>query len=35
VSLTQDNCKTEEQKKHLEENWGMVLEGLKKVAEGK
>ena len=35
VLLTQDNCKTEEQKKHLEENWGMVLEGLKKVAEGK
>jgi uncharacterized protein YndB with AHSA1/START domain len=35
VSLTQDNCKTEEQKKHLEENWGLVLEGLKKVAEGK
>ena len=35
ISLTQDNCKTEEQKKHLEENWGMVLQGLKKVAEGK
>jgi len=34
LSLTQDNCKTEEQKKHLEENWGMVLDGLKKVAEG-
>ena len=35
LTLTQDNCKTEEQKKHLESNWGMVLEGLKKVAEGK
>jgi uncharacterized protein YndB with AHSA1/START domain len=35
LSLTQDNCKTEEQKKHLEENWSMVLESLKKVAEGK
>jgi uncharacterized protein YndB with AHSA1/START domain len=34
LSLTQDNCKTEEQRKHLEENWSMVLEGLKKVAEG-
>ena len=33
LSLTQDNCKSEEQRKHLEENWGMVLEGLKKVAE--
>jgi uncharacterized protein YndB with AHSA1/START domain len=34
VILTQDNCSTEEQKKHLEENWSKVLEGLKKVAEG-
>ena len=34
LTLTQDNCKTEEQKKHLEENWAMVLEGLKKVVEG-
>ena len=33
LSLTQDNCKTEEQKKHLEGNWSMVLDGLKKVAE--
>lgn len=33
LSLTQDNCKTEEQKKHLEENWSMVLQGIKKVAE--
>ena len=35
LTLTQDNCKTEEMKKHLEENWGMVLDALKKVAEGK
>ena len=33
LTLTQDNCKTPEQKKHLEGNWAMVLEGLKKVAE--
>ena len=33
LSLTQDNCKTEEQKRHSEENWSIVLEGLKKVAE--
>lgn len=33
--LTQDNCKTEEQQKHSESNWGMVLEGLKKIVEGK
>lgn len=35
LTLTQDNCKTEEQKKHSEENWGIVLEGLKKIVEGK
>lgn len=34
LTLTQDNCKTEEQKKHSEDNWGMVLEGLKKLVEG-
>jgi uncharacterized protein YndB with AHSA1/START domain len=34
LTLTQDNCKTEEQKKHVEANWSMVLDGLKKVAEG-
>ncbi len=33
LTLTQDNCKTEEQKKHLEENWSMVLQGIKKIAE--
>ena len=35
LTLIQDNCKTEEQKKHLESNWSMVLEALKKVVEGK
>ena len=34
LTLTQDNCKTEEQQKHLESNWSMVLKGLKKIAEG-
>lgn len=34
LTLTQDNCKTEEQKKHSEDNWGMVLTGLKKIVEG-
>jgi uncharacterized protein YndB with AHSA1/START domain len=35
VTLLQDNCKTAEQQKHLEENWGMVLDGLKNVVESK
>jgi uncharacterized protein YndB with AHSA1/START domain len=35
LTLIQDNCKTEEQKKHLESNWSMVLEALKKVVEEK
>jgi uncharacterized protein YndB with AHSA1/START domain len=35
LTLTQDNCKTPEQQKHSEDNWGMVLEGLKKLVEGK
>ena len=35
LTLTQDNCKTEEQQKHSESNWGMVLEGLKKLVEEK
>jgi len=33
VTLTQDNIKTPEAKAHLESNWKMVLDGLKKVAE--
>ena len=35
LTVTQDNCKTEEQKKHSEDNWGMVPEGLRKVVVGK
>ena len=34
LTVTQDNCKTPEQQKHSESNWGMVLEGLKKLVEG-
>ena len=34
VSLTQDNNPTEEERSHSEKNWGMMLEGLKKVVEG-
>lgn len=34
VSLFQDNNATEEEREHSEKNWGMVLEGLKKVTEG-
>lgn len=34
LSVTQTNVPTEEMKKHSEENWGMVLDGLKKVVEG-
>lgn len=33
LTLTQDNCKTEESRKHSEQNWKMVLEGLKKIVE--
>ena len=35
LTLTQDGSKTEESKKHSEENWGSVLDGLKKIVEGK
>ncbi len=35
LTVTNDNCKTEEQRKHSEDNWGMVLEGLKKLVETK
>lgn len=34
VSLTQDNNPTEEERSHSEKNWGMMLDGLKKVVEG-
>jgi uncharacterized protein YndB with AHSA1/START domain len=33
VTLTQDGVKDENARKHLEENWSMVIEGLKKVVE--
>ena len=33
LTLMQDNIKTEASKEHLEQNWGMVLESLKNVAE--
>jgi uncharacterized protein YndB with AHSA1/START domain len=34
VSLTQDNNPTEEARSHSEQNWKMMLEGLKKFVEG-
>ncbi|HEY4648685.1 MAG TPA: SRPBCC domain-containing protein [Gemmatimonadales bacterium] len=34
VSLTQDNNATEEERAHSEQNWGVMLEGLKKFVEG-
>jgi uncharacterized protein YndB with AHSA1/START domain len=33
LTLTNDGVRNEESKKHLEENWGTVLNGLKKVVE--
>ncbi len=33
VELTQDNNNTEDEQKHSEENWNMMLEGLKKFLE--
>ena len=33
VTISQDNIPSEEMKKHSEENWGKVLEGLKKLLE--
>ena len=33
LTLTQDNNKTEEDKRHSEQNWKMVLDGLKKLLE--
>ena len=33
VLLTQDNNTTEDEKKHSESNWHMMLENLKKIAE--
>jgi len=34
VTLTQDNVNSENEKKHVSENWEMVLQKLKEVAEG-
>lgn len=34
VTLTQDNNPTEDARTHSQENWTMVLQGLKKVVEG-
>ncbi len=34
VSLTQDNNSTEDERQHSEENWRMMLAGLKRVVEG-
>ncbi len=34
LTLTQDNNATEEEKNHSEQNWKMVLDGLKKILEG-
>jgi uncharacterized protein YndB with AHSA1/START domain len=34
VTITQDNNATEEEKAHSEENWRMVLDGMKKLLEG-
>ena len=34
VTLTQDNNPSESARKHSQENWAMMLRGLKKVAEG-
>jgi uncharacterized protein YndB with AHSA1/START domain len=33
LTITQDNNPTQESKKHSEQNWKMVLEGLKKLVE--
>lgn len=33
LTITQDNVASEEGKKHSEDNWGMVLENMRKVIE--
>ena len=35
ITLTQDNNATEKEKNHSEQNWKMVLDGLKKLLESK
>lgn len=34
VALSQDNNKTDDARRHSEENWRMMLAGLKKIVEG-
>jgi uncharacterized protein YndB with AHSA1/START domain len=34
LTIEQDGSKNEESRKHSEQNWGLVLDGLKKVVEG-
>jgi len=34
LTVIQDNIANEESKQHSEQNWGMVLDGLRKVVEG-
>ena len=35
LTITQSNCSSEETKKHSEQNWKMVMEGMKKLVEGR
>jgi uncharacterized protein YndB with AHSA1/START domain len=35
LTLTQDNNDSEDDKEHSEQNWNLVLDGLKKVVEGR
>jgi uncharacterized protein YndB with AHSA1/START domain len=34
LTIIQDNIETEESRQHSDQNWGMVLEGLRKIVEG-
>jgi hypothetical protein len=34
VTITQDNNSTEEEKKHSEQNWKTIPDGMKKLREG-
>ena len=33
LTITQDHCATEESRQHSEQNWGMVLKGIKELVE--
>ena len=33
ISITQDNIENEEQLAHMKQNWGMVLDNMKKLLE--